>query len=211
MGKVTVINAADLEALGSLRPDPAEIALELVWVDVEILKLFPGNARKGDPSKIAESIDENGFFDPPTVQRSTNHVITGNHTLLGAKQRGMKQIPVIYVDVDDARALKMNLVHNKLGDDATYSVEALIAQLTDLDGDFEGSGWNTDELAQLLGDDDEDEEEPEPIESSNGLGVVILAQNEQHQQQIIDDLTGQGYSAAPTTVKNTVKLSNEIF
>jgi hypothetical protein len=152
-GKVTILNAADLVKLGSIDQPHHDLAVE--WVDVGELTLFPGNARLGVPEKIAESIRLNGFFDPLKVQRSTGYVIAGNHSYKAAMDRGMKQVPVVYLDVDDDRAKRMNLVHNKLQDDATYDPESLTDQLLALD-DLDGTGWTEEELAALTGDLEDD-------------------------------------------------------
>lgn len=159
-GKVTILSVADLEALGSLKP-VLHHDMWIEWVDVGELTLFPGNARRGVVEKIVTSIEQNGFFDPLTVQRSTGKIITGNHSYKAALDVGMKHVPVVYLDVDDDRALAMNLVHNKLSDDATYDPEALIEQLTSVE-DLLPTGWSEEELAQLLGkgDDEEDLDEP---------------------------------------------------
>lgn len=207
-GKATVINAADLGKVGTLRPGVDHDPLEIVYVNVGELTLFPGNARKGVPEKIAHSIRAYGFFDPITVQRSTGNIITGNHSYKAAMDCGITEVPVVYRDVDDDMAVGMNLAHNKLSDDATYDPTALIGQLVSVE-DLLPTGWTDEEVRALIGEDDEPEEDDDEPLGIDGLGVVILAQNEAHQQQIIDDLIGQGYSAAPTTVKNTVKLGNE--
>lgn len=158
-GRVTVINAADLGKLGSLAQPHHDLAVE--WVDVGELTLFPGNARRGVVEKIRASIRANGFFDPIKVQRSTGYIIAGNNSYKAALDEGMKAVPVVYLDVDDATALHMNLVHNKLNDDAEYDPEALIDQLNTVDDiDLEATGWTAEELAQLLGtDEDEDDED----------------------------------------------------
>lgn len=159
-GKVTILSVADLEALGSLKPVQHH-DMWIEWVDVGELSLFPGNARRGVVEKIVTSIEQNGFFDPLTVQRSTGFIITGNHSYKAALDVGMKHVPVVYLDVDDDRAKAMNLVHNKLSDDADYDVDALVAQLTSVE-DLLPTGWTEAELKQLLGEDEPEEELDEP-------------------------------------------------
>lgn len=166
-GKVTILSVADLEALGSLKPVQHH-DMWIEWVDVGELSLFPGNARKGVVDKIVVSIEQNGFFDPLTVQKSTGNIITGNHSYKAALDCGMKHVPVVYLDVDDDRARAMNLVHNKLSDDATYDVDALIEQLTSVD-DLLPTGWTEEELRQLTGGEDDEEE---PIESEKKIQTV---------------------------------------
>ena len=53
--------------------------LTIEYVDVKKLKLYPGNARKGDVDKIAKSIEINGMYQAVVVQRSTGFIIVGNH------------------------------------------------------------------------------------------------------------------------------------
>ena len=90
------------------------------------------------------------------MQRSTGYVIAGNHRLLAGRQAGLTSFPVVYLDVTDAQALKINVADNKLSDDATYDIDDLIDQLQTVD-DLDGTGWSEEELAELLADDaDED-------------------------------------------------------
>ena len=125
------------------------------------LALFPGNARRGNVDKLVESIRVNGFYAPLIVQRSTGYVIAGNHRFRAAQQAGLTSFPVVYLDVTDAQALKINVADNKLSDDATYDIDDLIDQLQTVD-DLDGTGWTEEELAELLADDadpDLDDEE----------------------------------------------------
>ena len=62
-------------------------------VPVGRLKVHPRNPRQGDVGAICESIQTNQFFGALVVQRSTCHVLAGNHRLLAAKQIGMVEVP----------------------------------------------------------------------------------------------------------------------
>jgi ParB-like chromosome segregation protein Spo0J len=162
-GKVTVINAADLAAFGSLRPGPSH-HMFVDYVGEGDLALFPGNARRGQVDKLVESIKVNGFYTPLIVQRSTGYIIAGNHRFRAAQQAGITSFPVVYLDVDDAAALKINVADNKLSDDATYDVDDLIDQLQTVD-DLDGTGWTEAELAELLDQDDDLEDDEAPADS----------------------------------------------
>lgn len=120
------------------------------------LALFPGNARRGQVDKLVESIRVNGFYTPLIVQRSTGYIVAGNHRFMAGKQAGMTAFPVVYLELSDAEALKINVADNKLSDDATYDVDDLIDQLQLVD-DLDGTGWSEEELNALLGQDDEDD------------------------------------------------------
>lgn len=117
--------------------------------EISGLTLFPGNARKGDIPKIRKSLREFGQIQTVVVQKSTDYVLGGNHTVQAAELEGWTEIDAYVVDVDDAEALKINVALNKLGDEGTYDFEALIAQLEEID-DLVGTGWSQDELDDLV-------------------------------------------------------------
>ncbi|MFC4424851.1 ParB N-terminal domain-containing protein [Deinococcus navajonensis] len=77
------------------------------------LKLHPRNPNAGNVDVIAESIRTNGFYGAEVVQKSTGHILKGNHTFQAACQVGLPQIPVFWLDVDDAAALRILLVDNR--------------------------------------------------------------------------------------------------
>ncbi|MDB4884556.1 MAG: modification methylase [Gemmatimonadetes bacterium] len=119
------------------------------------LKPHPRNPREGDIVAIGESIRVNGFFGAVLVQRSTGYIIAGNHRSLAAAQRGLTHLPVFLVDVGDAEALKILLVDNKANDDASYNkaeLSDLLQEILRADGTLDGTGYQPDDLDQLLSD-----------------------------------------------------------
>ena len=117
-------------------------------VPIASLSLFPGNARKGDIPAIAESLRENGQVSPLVVQRSTSHVLGGNNTLQAALSLGWDEIDVVFIDVGDQRASRINAALNRTADRATYDEGLLLAQLAGLD-DLDGTGYGLDDLDEL--------------------------------------------------------------
>ncbi|WBF79030.1 ParB-like nuclease domain protein [Arthrobacter phage Bolt007] len=117
--------------------------------EISGLTLFPGNARKGDIPKIRKSLRAFGQIQTVVVQRSTDYVLGGNHTVQAAELEGWSEIDAYVVDVDDAEALKINVALNKLGDEGTYDFEALIVQLEEID-DLVDTGWTADELEDMI-------------------------------------------------------------
>lgn len=139
-------------------PDPTPDALALVSQKYQIAKIdaiqpHPKNPRKGDGEKIDASLDASGFYGAIYVQRSTGNILAGNNRWLRSKAKGLAKIPVIYLDVDDATALRILLADNATSDGATYDNAALTELLNDLavtDGGLSGSGYDGDDLAGLL-------------------------------------------------------------
>lgn len=61
---------------------------EFELVEVDRLKPHPENPRKGDEETIGNSIDGNKFYGACIVQRSTGHVLVGNHRSKVLRERG---------------------------------------------------------------------------------------------------------------------------
>lgn len=121
-------------------------------VAVGKLAPHPQNPRRGDVDLIGALIQENGFFGAVVAQRSTGHILAGNHRYLAFQAQGAEVIPTIWVDVDDERALKILLSDNRASDIGGYDSEALAALLSSLGGEFEGTGYDTESLDKLLAD-----------------------------------------------------------
>lgn len=159
-------------------PEPTVIAEITELVTVADLVPHPQNPRMGDVGAIVESIRANGFYAPLVVQRSTRHVLAGNHRLLAARQVGLTEVPVVWVDVDDDRALRILLADNRTADLATYDDVNLAALLVDLAQQTEaalaGTGWSGDDLDRMIADltAAADVTLGEPGGESNGDGTV---------------------------------------
>ena len=130
------------------------------------LKPYPGNARRGNVEAIKRSLEVNGQYRPIVVNRRTDQVLAGNHTLLAAKELGWTEIAVTYVDVDEEGARRIVLADNRTNDLATYDDGDLAALLGDLE-DFDGTGFAQEDLDALLDDlegrpDPAEEEDPPP-------------------------------------------------
>lgn len=124
-----------------------------VMVPCADLIRHPRNPRRGDTDRIVQSIRDNGFYGVLIVQRSTNHVLVGNHRLDAAIILEMGEVPVIYVDVDDSRAERIMLADNRSSDAAGYDDTALLAILRDINASDEGlagTAYTADELEAVV-------------------------------------------------------------
>ena len=139
--------------------------MEIENIKLTKLKLHPDNPRQGDIGAIATSIDQNGWYGTVVAQKSTGHVLAGNHRLQAAKQLGIKEVPVYWVDVDDTTAKKILLADNRTNDLASYNDDVLSELLTDLAStdDLLGTGYDGDDLDELLGDLEMADESVEPV------------------------------------------------
>lgn len=126
-------------------------------VPIDQLIPFDGNARRGDVSRIAESLRVNGQYKPIVVNRGSvegtvrNEVLAGNHTLAAARQLGWSKLAVVYVDVGRDAALRIMLADNRTNDLAGYDDEALLALLREVGEDgWDGTAFDIDDFAALL-------------------------------------------------------------
>lgn len=108
------------------------------------------NVRRGNLLAIQESLEANGQYRPIVVQRSTNTIIAGNHTYMAAKALGWAEIDATFVDVDDQQAVKIMLVDNRTTELATNDEAALLELLQSLDDNIIGSGYDEDDLEDLI-------------------------------------------------------------
>ena len=137
-------------------------------VPIGQLAQHPRNPREGDVGAIVESIQHNGFYGAVVAQRSTGHVLAGNHRIKAAHDVGMKEVPVLWVDVDDETALRILLADNRTNDLASYNDESLADLLTELAESLglEGTGYDGDDLDELLEElapTTVDDTDPEPV------------------------------------------------
>ena len=137
----------------------ADIGLEVVTVPTSALIPSEYNPRKWDDSameSLKESIRRYGMVDPLLANRAPgrmNIVIGGHFRLAAAKQLGIADVPVIYLDIPDlAREKELNLRLNK----------NLGAWDLDLLAEFDESiladiGFGSEELDDVFGSEDEPE------------------------------------------------------
>jgi hypothetical protein len=170
-------------------------------VRTDTLTLHPENARRGDVPAIAESLARNGQFAPIVVQESTRYVLSGNHTLLGARSLGWSTVDAVFVDVDDDQARRILLAANRTADRGGYDEAAILQMLAHLDGDIQGTGYAQDDIDAMLtrevipkdepappprpaapkptaapgGDDEEQDDDEEPAPATKGLGKPVIS------------------------------------
>lgn len=164
-------------------------------VRIDSLVQYPGNAKKGDVPAIKDSLEENDQFSPVIVQKSTMYILSGNHTVQAAQEAGWEEIDACVVDVDDRRALKINLAANRTAERGTYDVDARSALLSALEGDYVGTGYTLKEIEKLTAVVEEalpEPDNPEPEEPERAWGVIVTCADEDDQTALLQKLAGQG-------------------
>lgn len=144
---------------------------EQEMVDVTTLSTHPANPRRGDLGAVKASIAKFGFWGAIVAQRSTRHVLAGNHRLMAARELGLGEVPVVWVDVSDERARAILAADNRTSDLGGYDDAALAELLSHLSQDdlLDGTGYTLDDLDDLI---DSIGVNNEQVEQSAGAGDV---------------------------------------
>lgn len=137
---------------GKPQESSADYAVEMMPID----RLIPyaNNPRRNEHAvaKVAGSIKEFGFRSPITVDKDM--VIVAGHTrVLAAKELGIKMVPVHVMTVSAARIRAYRLADNRTAQEAEWDEEKLaieLAGLRDEDFDLDATGFDPDEIADLL-------------------------------------------------------------
>lgn len=169
-------------------------------VPVSLLHPHPRNVNIGDMDAIASSIDENGFYGALIVQRSTGYILAGKHRYAHAVRRGATQLPVIYLDVDDDRALRIMLADNRtsrLGHDEDKALLDLLNDLSQSEHGLIGTAFSNEDLSELLRSVNGTgaiDTNPDTSSKMSGLEyrLVVLCHSEQHQAELMSKLESDG-------------------
>lgn len=124
-------------------------------VPIATLTRHPKNARQGDVGAISDSLARNGQYVPIVVNAGThtgrpNEVLRGWHTSRAAEALGWESIAAVVVDLAEDAALRVLAADNRTSDLAAYDDAALAELLTTLGGDYGGTGFDGDDLDDLL-------------------------------------------------------------
>ena len=127
---------------------------------IDQLLPFANNSRTHSPTQIAQiagSISEFGFVNP-ILMGPDNVIVAGHARALAARQLGLTDVPVIvlaHLTPTQRRALV--IADNRLALSAAWDEEMLhleLAALRDADFDLDLLGFNDDEIAALLTDEE---------------------------------------------------------
>lgn len=121
-------------------------------VPIHEIRCHPQNARTGDVGAIYQSIEANGFYGACVVQESTGYILAGNHRFQAAQHAGAADVPVIFIDCDDERALRILLADNRTADLADWDVAGLAELLREFAHSAEGllgTGFDAEAMANV--------------------------------------------------------------
>lgn len=167
------------------------------------LRPHPDNPRKGDVEKIVASFERFGVYQPIVAQRSTGHILAGNHRYLAARAKGLTDLPVVWLDVDDATARAILVADNRLSDVATYDDGALAQILQELQSTdaLAGTGWGAEDVEALVKSlTDVPDEGDHAGELPGTVAVIVECVSEAEQLELIEELVGRGLTCRAAVI-----------
>lgn len=150
-------------------------------VPLDDLAHFPGNAQKGDVEAIRASLRQHGQYRALIVRLQDDGqlvVLAGNHTLQALAAEGYATARCEIHVCDDSTALRINIADNKIASLGVWDDEALLEQLSLLDGDYTATGWTEGEVVHLLEVDTYTSDRTHEITGHPALGPTDEADDE---------------------------------
>ena len=125
--------------------------IDITHLPIKDLRPDPANPRRisdEELESLARSIREFGLIDPIIARREDNTVIGGHQRLLAARKLGIKQVPVVLVDLSAEQAHLLNLALNRISGSWDQDLLGrLLAELNAVpDVDLSLTGFSDDEL-----------------------------------------------------------------
>jgi len=142
-----------------------------------VIRRHPDNPRRGDHDAIVKSVLNNGVYTPPKVQVSTGYVLAGNHSFDAMIDAGARQMPWVWLDVDDREARRIMADDNRTAELGGYDEQMLLLNLRALEaeGDLDLTAWTSadlDHYASLLEVPwDPEAGQPDPDQALRDAGV----------------------------------------
>jgi ParB-like chromosome segregation protein Spo0J len=139
--------------------------MEIKKIKVSELILAEYNPRKMPPKelkKLKASIERFGYVDPIIWNKRTKRVVGGNQRLRVLKELGVPEVEVVVVDLDEKEEKQLNLALNRISGE--WDEQALKAMLESLETDWEPTGFDIEEIEEIIGKELELPEEIDEFE-----------------------------------------------
>ena len=136
-----------------IEPAPHKERTQVDISDVETVainevEIHPLNPREGDIGAIITSLEVMGQYRPIVANKTTKHIVSGNHTYQAAVQLGWEKIAVHWIEVDEMEEIKILIVDNRTSDLASYDPQELNKLLTSTG--LRGTGFTAEEVSEIL-------------------------------------------------------------
>ena len=129
--------------------------MEIKTVSIKKLKDHPKNPRLHPDralERLTKSIKEFGWTNPVLVSKD-GYILAGHARVKAAQKAGLKEVPVIYLDLEGEKAEAYMVADNRLNELTDWDYPGLKDLLESLDTgiiDMEITGFDIGEIEQLM-------------------------------------------------------------
>lgn len=113
----------------------------------------PNVMEERDFENLENSIDRYGYIEPIIVNRRNNVIVGGHHRLRVLKKKGVKEVDIIYVDLDENDEKRLNIALNRIS--GYWNIDKLEEVVNDLMTDdlslIDFTGLSEFELDSMFG------------------------------------------------------------
>ena len=113
----------------------------------------PNVMEERDFENLENSIDRYGYIEPIIVNRRNNVIVGGHHRLRALKKKGVKEVDIIYVDLDESDEKRLNIALNRIS--GYWDIDKLEEVVNDLMADdpslIDFTGLSEFELDSMFG------------------------------------------------------------
>lgn len=125
-----------------------------IYVPIRSLNEWKDNPRDNKEAipEVMKSIEKFGFSAPIIARKADNMIIEGHTRYAAAKAMGLKEVPVRFMDLDPTNSKLLALASNRLSEIADWSkgLGDIVNELEQMNVDFDGVGFSTQDLDELL-------------------------------------------------------------
>jgi ParB-like chromosome segregation protein Spo0J len=167
-------------------------------IEIESLIPYARNSRTHSDAQVAQiaaSIKEFGFTNPVLIDQK-GVIIAGHGRVMAARKLKLAEVPCIRLGyLTDTQKRAYVIADNKLALNAGWDNEMLKVEFSDLgelNYNLELTGFDLQEIANIL-DDQDDIEEPEGVGYKEVFNIIVECSSEEEQEKIFNRLDTEGY------------------
>ena len=195
----------------SLVGDNKKKRSKLLIQEVPIKKLNPAkynprlDLKPGDKEYhfIEKSLDEFGNVDPIVWNKRTGNIVGGHQRfkILSSGLSSEDKLEVSVVDLDERKEKKLNIALNKISGDWNFPLlKSLIEDIDLEDFELDQIGFEMEEIKKMFAEVEENARQEEEANEEDIVdnyapqyGVIVICNNESHQEEVYDFLLSNGY------------------
>lgn len=117
------------------------------------IKPHPDNYNNGDVDEIEQSLILDGCYRPIYASKRTGHILAGHHLYEALLRQGLREVPVSWIDTDEAGELRIIAKDNQIARLARPDPGLLLKMLKKVaagEHGLAGTGFNEDHMLELL-------------------------------------------------------------